>query len=85
MRPKKLPNGRIRKVRVRPNPIKASFHIRPTASWFESLGTSWSVAIGEEEAQLANAPGCVHGGVGRGDSAAAAQGRKREVAGDSAA
>ena len=45
----------------------------------------WSVAVGEEEAQLANAPGRVLGGVGRGDSAAAAQGRKREVAGDSAA
>ena len=41
MRPKKLPNDRIRKVRVRPTPIKASFQNRLRASWFESLGTSW--------------------------------------------
>ena len=45
----------------------------------------WSVAVGEEEAKLANAPGRVLGGVGRGDSAAAAQGCEGEVAGDSAA
>ena len=43
-----------------------------------------SAAVGEEESQL-NAPGCVLGGVGRGDSAAAAQGCEGEVAGDSAA
>ena len=42
-----------------------------------------SAAVGEEESQLANAPGCVLGGVGGGDSAAAAQGCEGEVAGDS--
>ena len=53
------------------------------AAGYERKGRSqvaeWFVAVGEEEAKLANAPGRVLGAMGQGDSAAAAQGRKREV------